>query len=322
MPTTQLSEKYNGHYNGIMCFRFVQDITNCQKSQHKNVIQVYAVTTWQDSIAIVMEHFPADNLKELIADKDVAIGGFLRFRFCVEIASGLAYLHNLKPMRVIHGDLKADNVMLTEALHCKIKNFGSSVVLSYSGKENTPEHEHQQSEYASIYVAPELLSSPAAKKTTAVDTYSLGIIIYIVLKRESPVPTKNLFLEKIKSGKRPELSFMNDLSQQFTDQEEFAVLNNLKTVMQQCWSHNPLDRPSMADVHHRLLQIQVNVNLSEVARQVATALEGMDIINSVQSNYQCAPLNKFCPPNFQFFQPGKRLLIIICSPKCSKCKRK
>ena len=254
-----------------------------------------------------MEYLPGGSLAEFVADKEVSIGCHLKLRFCIEIASGLAYFHNLEPKRLIHGDLKAENVLLTEALHCKIADFGSSVASSYTGRQTTPGCSQQQSEYTPIYAAPELLLDPATKKTPAIDTYSFSIIIYVVLKREVPISSKeveDLYIQSIINGQRPKTLFTSDLSEDFSGRG-FAVVKNLETIMKQCWSHSPSERPSMVDVHQHLVQIQAKVDVNKVAKEVAIALDKVTITIPVQSNYQCAPLNMFHPPSFQLFQPGK-----------------
>ena len=270
------------------------------------MVQIFGAATWPGSLAIVMEYLPGGSLAEFVLDEDIAIGGFLRLRFCSKNASGLAYLHNLEPKRLIHGDLKTENVLLTEDLHCKLGDFGSSVVSSYTGKTTTG-HAFQHLDCTPIYAAPELLSNPTLKKTPAIDTYSFSIIIYVVLKREAPVFTKNVenfHLKNIISGQRPDPLFIDDLSNQFTDQA-YVVIKHLVTIMQQCWSHNSSDRPIFTDVHQHLLQIQSNADASIVAKEVATALESMTIIKPIQSNYRCAPLNMFHPPSFQLFHSGQ-----------------
>ena len=289
------------------CFRFIEEIKNCQKSQHKNVIQIFGAATWPGSLAIVMEYLPGCDLASFIEDQDITIGNLLRLRLCHDIAGGLAYLHSLQPRRIIHGDLKPENVLLTEDLHCKIADFGSSVSSSYTGRTTTFEQGSQ--EYTLIYAAPELLLNSALKRTPAIDVYSFSIIIYIVLRRELPtrgMKVLTIYRESILNGQRPYVSFINDQSSHFSDYE-FAVVKKLEKIMQLCWSHSPLDRPSMVSVNQQLLQLQANVNAIDMVKEVALALDGMTILDPVRSNYRCAPLDKFLPPYFELLQPGEWL---------------
>ena len=290
-------------------FRFVNETENGQKSLHQNIVQIFGVVSWPNYLGLVMEYLPGGSLVELlVVDSDVAIGGLLRLRFCTEIACGLAFLHNLNAKRLIHGDLKAENVLLTEDLHCKIADFGSSVLSSYTGRTTTTELSRHHFDFTPIYAAPELLLDPTGKSSPALDIYSFSIIIYLVLKRELPFANKSMqstYLESIKHGQRPDVSFIDDLSNDFND-NEFAAVMFLKTVMQQCWASHPSSRPAMADVRQRLFHKQVELDPKNVViLQVADTVKNMIIEKPVRSNHRCAPLDMFQLPDCQF-QPGEQ----------------
>jgi serine/threonine protein kinase len=51
-------------------------------------------------------------------------------RVALGIAQGMAYLHGRHPC-VVHGDLKPDNVMLSDTLHVKIIDFGDILRMLY-----------------------------------------------------------------------------------------------------------------------------------------------------------------------------------------------
>ena len=257
-----------------------------------------------------MEYLSGGSLLELLVDDDsdvVAIGGLLRLRIGVEISSGLAFLHNLHAKRMIHGDLKANNVLLTYDLHCKIADFGSSMASSYTGKTTTkyvPKHVP----FTPIYAAPELLLNPTGKRAPSLDTYSFSIVIYLILKRELPISSKsmeNVYLDCVKRGQRPDLSFINDLSTDFSH-NDFAAITALKKVMVRCWAQDPSHRPAMADVHQKLLHEQAELDpRNEVISQVQETVKSMEIERPVRAKYTCEPLQMFQPPSCQFYPSGK-----------------
>ncbi|KDQ09964.1 hypothetical protein BOTBODRAFT_502650 [Botryobasidium botryosum FD-172 SS1] len=96
----------------------------------------------------------------------------------VEIAAGLEYLHMRNPA-VVHGDLKATNVLVSEDEHACIADFGLS-------DTSTDPEEHERNGYSSTWKnggnirwqAPELLVS--YQRTTQSDMFAFGRVIYEV----------------------------------------------------------------------------------------------------------------------------------------------
>ena len=48
----------------------------------------------------------------------------IRFNICLEVARGLAYLHEESRIRIVHRDIKPNNILLDKHLNPKIDDFG------------------------------------------------------------------------------------------------------------------------------------------------------------------------------------------------------
>ena len=57
-----------------------------------------------------------------------------RYKICVGIARGLAFLHEGSVIRIVHRDIKGTNVLLDKDLNAKISDFG---LAKLSEEENT-----------------------------------------------------------------------------------------------------------------------------------------------------------------------------------------
>ena len=89
-----------------------------------------------------------------------------------DVAQGLRFLHAAIP-QVVHGDLKAQNILVDSKFRAKVADFGLSQKKS-TGAAGTP-----------FWMAPELLSGKSTN-TAASDVYSFGIILYEVYYRLNP----------------------------------------------------------------------------------------------------------------------------------------
>jgi serine/threonine protein kinase len=95
-----------------------------------------------------------------------------RFRIAVETAKALAYLHNaVREQRIIHCDIKPENILLDSSCTAKVADFGISRIL---GPEKT-RTVTMQVRGTLGYLAPELVSNQTI--TPKVDVYSFGMVL-------------------------------------------------------------------------------------------------------------------------------------------------
>ena len=93
-----------------------------------------------------------------------------------EINSALRYLHL---RRIVHGDVKAENVLLTGDLHCKLADFGLSkqqLEASFCSKSST-----HAGTFA--FMAPEVKEDGKSHRS---DMYAFGVTCYQILARSPP----------------------------------------------------------------------------------------------------------------------------------------
>lgn len=168
-------------YNEIECLSEI--LTGKSKQDRCNQICGY-YTHWDDPkrIYIVMENLPLNSLSFHCKKSEETSGpqnlNFVKF-YGTEIALGLEFMHSRK---VVHRDLKLDNVCIDKNGHAKLIDFGlvgvnideKNLCKSFAGTE--------------VQLAPEQICSDkhASKKLgqkqtqygTPVDWWALGCIIY------------------------------------------------------------------------------------------------------------------------------------------------
>ncbi|WJX85480.1 Receptor-like cytosolic serine/threonine-protein kinase rbk2 [Trifolium repens] len=98
-----------------------------------------------------------------------------RYKIIVGIADGLLYLHENCRRRIIHRDIKAGNILLTENFEPQICDFGLAKWLP----EQCSHHNVQKSEGTFGYFAPEYLLHGIVDEKT--DVYSFGVLLLEII---------------------------------------------------------------------------------------------------------------------------------------------
>ncbi|KAJ7772628.1 hypothetical protein DFH07DRAFT_167310 [Mycena maculata] len=161
-------------------------------------------------------------------------------RFMHEIAKGMEYLHS---QGVLHGDLKAANILVDDAIHCLVSDFGQSEMKSevFRISGTSPPHGTLR------WQAPELMSGHC-ELTTAMDVYGYAMCCVEILSMgKVPWPLSNdddVRYFVIKENTRPTIT----PSRYYT--------SGLQEVLRVCWHKDPLVRPPFSKIAKDLKQLR------------------------------------------------------------------
>ncbi|KAG8896709.1 hypothetical protein FRB99_008754, partial [Tulasnella sp. 403] len=167
-----------------------------------------------------------------------------RVSFLVEVAEALAYIHSQK---MVHGDIKANNILVSKEKSAFICDFG------LSRPSSTATHAGLKGNGTTLYQAPELFRG--ASKSWKSDVYAFGITIYEAWfleilharKWELPSNAQGAMITDITNGARPQQTLETSSSGQPYD----AIWELAET----CWAEDPDVRPTMEQVLHNLRAI-------------------------------------------------------------------
>jgi len=158
--------------------RFRREAQAGARLNHPSVVQIYDLVERPDGDWLVMELVSGKTLRDLLS------AGPLPVRSAVlwggEIAGGLAAAH---AQGILHRDLKAGNVMITEAGHAKVLDFGIARPLD-------PEDQDQTLSRSGILLGTSYAMSPEQALGLPLDPrsdlFSLGSLLYEMLTGEAP----------------------------------------------------------------------------------------------------------------------------------------
>jgi len=140
-------------------------------TDHENIVNMVAELPGTNSI--ILELCPGGELQHYLTYFGRFTLSMTKF-YAREVASGLAYLHS---QNILHNDLKAENILLTQMGHVRITDFGASKVIEncevLTGMEGTPGN-----------VPPEMLTE--AGYSYPRDWWSFGVLVYQMIAGSMP----------------------------------------------------------------------------------------------------------------------------------------
>nr|XP_039262790.1 receptor-interacting serine/threonine-protein kinase 3-like isoform X2 [Styela clava] len=221
--------------------------------EHENIIQTFGVVETDQMFGLVIEYSPFGSYNSFfryLAEKEPTISVQLmvpiKIQILSEIISAMKYLHSLRPKRILHLDLKSDNVLLDSDLHAKLCDFGLSTMSTLTELRTSSILAGGVLGGTLGFIAPERLRNVEAKPTTKADVYSFGILMWEIMADEQPfaeLGTNDYHLRQAEEM-RPNPSHIPDV-----------FPNELLTMMQLSWSQHPIDRPSFKKLDEDMLSI-------------------------------------------------------------------
>ncbi|KAH8046229.1 protein kinase [Aureococcus anophagefferens] len=180
-----------------------------------------------------------------------------RYRLAAELADALAYLHHraLPGYRVVHRDLKPDNMGVTSRRQLKLFDLGLATLVGAGRgadeKRGQTEELHRLTPETGTqrYLSPEsMLGLPYNAK---VDVYAFGLAALELLSLDRPFSNLN--------AKEHRLCVCPPINQRPSVPRKWDPA--LRALLAKCWAPDIADRPAMDDVHATLLRLRDSEHL-------------------------------------------------------------
>ncbi|KAK8495534.1 hypothetical protein V6N11_013395 [Hibiscus sabdariffa] len=221
---------------------FAADVQTIGIIRHFNLVRLVGFCAEKFNRFLVYEFMAHGSLDQWIfkEKQEIALGWQIRKNIILDIAKGLAYLHEDCNQKIIHLDIKPENILLDENFNAKVSDFGLPKLI---GKDQTMRG-------TPGYMAPEWLISVVTEKA---DVYSFGIVVLEILcgrrnvdgsQREQDRHLLGLFKRKQEEGR------LVDLVDKCSDDMQSNAVRVVETmkVAASCLQTEYVKRPSMSAV--------------------------------------------------------------------------
>ena len=202
--------------------RFRREALSATQLTHPNIVGVYDVGQSQEMNYIVMEYVEGTDLKDYVRQRG-ALHPIEAVRIMMQIVSAIAAAHQ---NRIIHRDIKPQNILIDREGNVKITDFGIAVALSDTSLTQT------NTLLGSVhYLSPEQARGGMA--TIQTDIYALGIVLYELLTGKVPFDGESAVSIALKHFQEPLPPVMNP---------SVMIPQSLENIVLKATAKDPMNR--------------------------------------------------------------------------------
>ena len=225
---------------------FLAEVETIGSIHHFNLVRLIGFCAEKSNRLLVYEYMSNGSLENWIFydGQRPCLDWQTRKKIVLDIAKGLAYLHEECRQRIVHLDIKPQNILLDENFNAKVSDFGLSKLI-----DRDENQVHSTMRGTPGYLAPELRDSKISVKA---DIYSFGIVLLEIVSgrknfdrnhSESSFHMLRLLQKKAEEDRLIEI--VENRNQDMQNHEEVVRMIRIGAW---CLQDDPTRRPSMSVV--------------------------------------------------------------------------
>ncbi|XP_050382622.1 LEAF RUST 10 DISEASE-RESISTANCE LOCUS RECEPTOR-LIKE PROTEIN KINASE-like 2.5 [Argentina anserina] len=230
---------------------FINEVASIGRTSHVNVVTLTGFCYQRNKRALIYEYMPNGSLDKFINNHGSLKSGCplewnTLYEIAVGVARGLEYLHRGCNTRILHFDIKPQNILLDKDFCPKIADFGLAKlcktresIVSMLGTRGT-----------AGYIAPEVISRNFGGVSHKSDVYSYGMLVLeMVGARRNLHSNVSHTSEMFPHYVYKDLDLDNDDNIfRAIPEEENETVRKMMLISLGCIQTIPTDRPSMSKV--------------------------------------------------------------------------
>ncbi|VVB05978.1 unnamed protein product [Arabis nemorensis] len=230
---------------------FINELASMSRTSHVNIVSLLGFCYEGDKRAIIYEFMPNGSLDKFISENMATkLEWETLYNIVLGLSRGLEYLHNRCASRIVHFDIKPQNILMDKDLCPKISDFG----LAKLCKNKDSIISMQDARGTVGYIAPEVFSKNFGGVSHKSDVYSYGMVVLEMIgardrekveifgSNNSSIYFPDWIYKDLKRGE-----IMRIFGDQITEEDE-KVAKKMVLVGLWCIQSNPSDRPPMMKV--------------------------------------------------------------------------
>ncbi|XWS39089.1 hypothetical protein CRYUN_Cryun18bG0020100 [Craigia yunnanensis] len=224
-----------------MTMDFLSELGIIVHVDHPNIAKLIGYGV-EGGMHLVLQLSPHGSLASLLYGPKEKLNWCIRFKIAVGAAEGLSYLHEGCQRRIIHKDIKASNILLTEEFGAQISDFGLAKWLP----DQWTHHIVSKVEGTFGYLPPEFFMHGVVDEKT--DVYAFGVLLLELITGRQAVDNSQQSLVMwakplIKKNKIEEI-----VDPTLGDAYDSDQLNRVTETASICIHQSAVNRPQMSQV--------------------------------------------------------------------------
>lgn len=275
---------------------FVTEVTTIGSMHHMNLVTLRGFCSERKHRLLVYEYMSNGSLDKWIfpplsvrEEEERNLDWSTRFQIAISIAQGIAYFHEQCKNRIIHCDIKPENILLDEDFYPKVSDFGLAKLMSR-------EHSHVVTMVRGTrgYLAPEWVSNRPI--TVKADVYSYGMLLLEIVggrrNLDISLDSDEFFYpgwayKEMKNG-----TPMNALDRRMKGKVDEDEVGRCLSTAFWCIQEESWVRPSMGEVV-RMLEGSVEINEPPMPQSIVELVEEglQSVYFAMKRDYTLFPMN-------------------------------